>query len=289
MYFSYICCQNKLTPKCQWVIIGINSIMRRFLIILSAVVLVAFSSCTKVTEGTITQKDFGNPGNYTALEISNAFEAYVSDDASVITVTAGENVMPYVVVENVNNTLKIYLKTMAIVNITELKVVLPYNADLTSIALSGASEFHSGRGLSGKDLNIEISGASELNCDLEATDNLKMVISGASEIESDITANELDLELSGASEAELIGEVSLLKLTLSGASKIVKKVIESQYALSCEVCEGTMSGASEAYIHCDGNIKVDLSGASILHFTGDAFTGDSEVNGGSQIIHDVLN
>jgi len=45
---------------------------------------------------------------------------------------------------------------------------------------------------------------------------------------------------------------------------------------------------SNAYIHCDGSIKVNLSGASDLHFTGTAFTGDSSTSGASDIIHDVL-
>lgn len=288
MYFSYICRQNKLTPKSQRVITGTNSIMRRFLIVLSAVVLVAFSSCKKVTEGNIITKDFNNPSSYTALEISNAFDAYVSENTNTITVTAGENVMPYVVVETVNNTLKIYLKPMAIVNITELKVVLPYNANLLSVNLSGATEFHSEYGLTGEDLKVELSGASKFYCDLGATDILEMDLSGASKIESAILANELELEIGGASQATLMGAVGRLKLEMSGASKIIKKIVDSQYALSCEVCEGTISGASEAYIHCYENITVNLSGASVLHFTGDAFTADSEVSGGSQIIHDVL-
>ena len=263
--------------------------MRRFLIVLSAVVLVAFSSCKKVTEGNIITKDFNNPSSYTALEISSAFDAYVSENTDVITVTAGENVMPYVVVETVNNTLKIYLKPMTIVSISELKVVLPRNENLLSVNLSGATEFHSEFGIIGEDLKVELSGASKFYCDLGASGSIDMIMSGASNVESAILADELKLEMSGASHATLIGAVSYLKLDLSGASKIVKKIVDSQYALSCEVCEGTISGASEAYIHCYENITVNLSGASVLHFTGDAFTADSEVSGGSQIIHDVLN
>lgn len=288
MYFSYICRQNKLTPKSQRVITGTNSIMRRFLIVLSAVVLVAFSSCKKVTEGNIITKDFNNPSSYTALEISSAFDAYVSENTDVITVTAGENVMPYVVVETENNTLKIYLKPMTIVSISELKVVLPRNENLLSVNLSGATEFHSEFGIIGEDLKVELSGASKFDCDLGASGSIDMIMSGASNVESAILADELKLEMSGASHATLIGAVSYLKLDLSGASKIIKKIVDSQYALSCEVCEGTISGASEAYIHCYENITVNLSGASVLHFTGDAFTADSEVSGGSQIIHDVL-
>lgn len=288
MHFSYICCQNKVNPKSRRVITGTYSIMRRFLIVFSAVVLFAFSSCQKVTEGNITTKDYDNPTSYTALEISNAFDAYVSENTDVITVTAGENVMPYVVVETENNTLKIYLKPMTIVNISELKVVLPYNEDLVSVNLSGATEFHSEYGLAGEDLKVELSGASKFDCDLVAPGSVDMIMSGASKIESGIIADELKLEMSGASQATLIGDVTNLKLDLSGASKLMEKVIGTQYALSCDQCEGSISGGSKAYIHCDGIIKVDLSGASQLHFTGIAFTGDSSTSGGSEIIHDTL-
>ena len=288
MHFSYICCQNKLNPKSRRVITGTNSIMRRFLIVLSAVVLVAFSSCKEVTEGDITTKDYDNPSSYTALEVSNAFDAYVSENTDVITITAGENVMPYVVVETENNTLKIYLKPMTIINISELKVVLPYNEDLVSVNLSGATEFHSEYGLAGENLKVELSGASKFDCDLLSSEGIDMIMSGASKAESAIIADELKLEMSGASQATLIGGVSYLKLDLSGASKLMEKVIGTEYSLSCDQCEGSISGGSKAYIHCDGTIKVDLSGASQLHFTGTAFTGDSSTSGGSEIIHDTL-
>lgn len=287
MYFSYICCQNKLNPKSRRAITGTVLIMRRFLTILSAVVLFTFTSCNKITEGDITRMDYDNPSSYKALEISNAFEAYVSDNADVITITAGENVMPYVVVETVDNTLKIYLKPITIVDISELKVILPYNANLTSINLSGASEFHSEYGLKGEKVKVEMSGASEFYCDIEA-DEIDMNLSGASNIEGNVTATELDLDLSGSSNTTLIGEVTKLDIEMSGASDIKKTMVGNRYGLVCDDCQGEMSGASDAYIHCDGTIKVDLSGASNLHFTGTAFTGDCTTTGGSDIIHDVL-
>lgn len=288
MHFSYICCQNKLNPKSRRGITGIKSIMKRFLIVLSAVVLFAFSSCQKVTEGNIITKDYDNPTSYTALEISNAFDAYVSENTNVITITAGENVMPYVVVETENNTLKIYLKPMTIINISELKVVLPYNEDLLSVDLSGATEFHSEYGLDGENLKVELSGASKFDCDLLASEGVDMILSGASKVECGIIADELKLEMSGASQATLIGGVTSLKLDLSGASKLMEKVIGTEYALSCDQCEGSISGGSKAYIHCDGIIKVDLSGASQLHYTGNGNYSESSCSGGSEIFHDTL-
>lgn len=295
--------------------------MKKYLFVLSALVLFAFSSCQKFAGDPIS-KDFTVDGSYTALEVQDAFEVTVSDAATQVTVTAGEKVMPKVIVEIVGNTLKIRIKPMATLYGGELKAVIPYNADLTSVDLSGASEFHSEYGLEGQKVEVELSGASEFYSDIDAdeikidlsgasnfhgdavadkveahlsgssdffgdvlADEIDMELLGSSTIEGNVSADELDLDMSGASDATLVGHVTQLKINLTGSSKITKKVVGNRYALACDNCEGTMSGASVAYIHCDGRICVDLSGASDLHYTGDGISsGCSTTSGGSSII-----
>jgi hypothetical protein len=295
--------------------------MKKYLFVLSALVLFAFSSCQKFAGDPIL-KDFTVDGSYTALEVQDAFEVTVSDAATQVTVTAGEKVMPKVIVEIVGNTLKIRIKPMATLYGGELKAVIPYNADLTSVDLSGASEFHSEYGLEGQKVEVELSGASEFYSDVDAdeikidlsgasnfhgdavadkveahlsgssdffgdvlADEIDMELLGSSTIEGNVSADELDLDMSGASDATLVGHVTQLKIDLTGSSNIIKKVVGNRYALACDNCEGTMSGASVAYIHCDGRICVDLSGASDLHYTGDGISsGCSTTSGGSSII-----
>lgn len=258
--------------------------MKKYLFVLLALVLLAFSSCKKFAGEPIT-KDFSIEGAYTELQVENAFDVTVSDAATQITVTAGENIMPKVVVEIVDNTLKIYCERLTI-PVGEMKVTIPYNADLISVDLSGASEFHSEYGLYGEKVEVELSGASDFYCDIEA-DEIDMNLSGASNVEGSIDASDLDLEMSGASYATLKGQVTTLDLDLSGASSIKKTINGSSYGFECDFCNGELSGASDAYIHCNLTIKVNLSGASDLHFTGTAFTGDSSISGGSEIIHEV--
>ena len=279
--------------------------MKKYLFVLSALVLFAFSCCQKFAGDPIT-KDFSIEGAYTELEVEDAFEVTVSEEATQVTVTVGEKIMPKVVVEVVDNTLKIYLSGINHSSYgTDMKVVIPYNANLTSVELSGASEFHSEYGLGGQKVEVDLSGASDFYCDIDA-DEVKLDLSGASNFYGDILADEidmdlsgsshvkgavealdLDLELSGASDVTLEGQVTDLQINLTGASDIKKTVNGSRYGLACGQCEGSMSGASNAYIHCDGKIKVDLSGASELHFTGDGNPADSSTSGGSDIIHDV--
>lgn len=260
--------------------------MKKYLFILSAIVLFAFSSCQKIAGDPITQ-DFNIEGPYTALEVHNAFEVTVSDAVDAITITAGENVMPKVIVEKEYNKLIIRIKPMATLYGGELKALIPYNTNLTSIDLSGASEFHSEYGLQGQKVKVDLSGASDCYCDIDA-DEIDMDLSGSSEIKGNVSATYLGLDMSGSSDATLEGEVTSLAIDLSSASTLKKTVIGNRYGLVCEYCDGEMSGSSDAYIHCDGTIRVNLSGSSELHFTGTAFTGDSHTSGGSDIIHDVL-
>ena len=289
----------------RWYITAVISTMKKYLFVLSALVLFAFSSCKKFAGDPIT-KEFIIDGFYSELEVSNAFDVIVSDAVDVVTVTAGENVMPNVVVDKVGNTLKIYLKPITITGVNDMRVILPYNSDLRSVDLSGASEFHSGYGLYGLNVDVELSGASKFYCNIDAVEvdvdlsgasdfygdilaeDIDMDLSGASNIEGALTAYNLDLDLEGASEAILVGPVDNLNIELSGASKIVRKVVGDIYALICERCEGEMSGASDAYIHCDGGrIVVNLSGASNLHYTGFADITGSTTSGGSNIIHEL--
>ena len=279
--------------------------MKKHLIILSTLVLFAFIGCQKYA-GEPVSKDFSITGTYTELEVEDAFNVTVSEEATQVTVTAGERVMPNVVVETVENTLKIYLKGWHSNRGTDMTVILPYNANLTSVDLSGASEFHSEYGLEGNKVEIELSGASDFYCDIDAdevdiemsgasdfygdilADEIEMDLTGGSKIKGYVEALDLDLEMSGASEATLEGQVNMLLIDLSGASDIKKTINGNRYGFACDQCEGTMSGASNVYIHCDGTIKVNLSGASDLHFTGDAFTGDCSSSGGSNVSHDTL-
>lgn len=260
--------------------------MRKHLSIIAALILLAFTSCTKI-EGELISKDFSVDGTYTELDVSNAFEVTVSDAATQITVTAGENVMPKVVIEIVHNTLKIYLKPLTIASLSNLKVVLPYNADLNSVSLSGASSFHSTFPLKAKEVNIELSGASDFYDDIEA-EVIEMELTGASNAFGSVRSNRLEMELAGASDVKLEGYVRSLDLKLTGASEIKKTILGDKYAFGCEICEGDISGASQAYIHCDGNIRVALSGASSLHYTGDANTSESTMSGSSNLVHEKL-
>jgi len=250
---------------------------------IAAVVAFALNSCTFLDGDPVT-KSFSIDGPYTELRVSDAFEVTVSDAVDQAVVTCGSKVMPKVIVETSNGTLRIYLKNCTS-SFTEMKVQLPHNPDLNKVALSGASDFYSEYGIKGQSISVSASGSSDFDADMEA-DEIKLSASGSSSITGSIAADAMKVSLSGSSDGVLTGEVGTLSIDLSGSSDICRLVAGSQYALSCNECRGTISGSSDAYINSNGNIKVSLSGSSSLHFTGTAFTGDCSTSGSSAVIHD---
>ncbi|MBR4154764.1 MAG: DUF2807 domain-containing protein, partial [Paludibacteraceae bacterium] len=90
----------------------------------------------------------------------------------------------------------------------------------------------------------------------------------------------------------LCGETNTLSIESSGASSITKKIIDNHYSLICNQCECDLSGSSDVNIHCNDNINIiNLSGASNLHYTGNAkitLNDGDNISGSSDIIHDTL-
>lgn len=111
-------------------------------------------------------------------------------------------------------------------------------------------------------------------------------ISGASVIHAALHTRSAQIHLSGSSQAFIEGEAEILKLYLSGASALYSEKAEGQYQLHVTNVYGTISGASMAYLHSDGWIEAELSGASVLYYTGIADTHSSSCSDVSMILHE---
>ena len=185
--------------------------------------------CNKFTGESVTET-FDIENTYKELHIFNAINVVISNTAEEVTVIAGENLMPNVIIEEKGDILSIRLKDGTYFFNSVVKIELPVNPDLTVLSLSDASEF-----------------------------------------EGEINAENLTINLADASNAQLKGHIEKLTLNLTDASSIKKNIINDRYGLSCDECEVSMEDASDAYIHCNGRIKINkLSDASDLHYTGNA-------------------
>ncbi len=268
-----------------------------------------FCNCTTFTCEQI-EKTFDIDNSYTELQIENSIEVIISNEQNQISVITTDKLINDVVIDKINNKLRLYLKKNFHIYRSEIKIILPHNPNLQKVELHNASDFQSEFALINKDIDINISGASDFQCDIEADEieielsgssdfkgnliaqNINIELSGASDIEGNITAQNTNIELSGSSDATLLGETNTLSIESSGASNIIKKITDNHYSLICNQCECNLSGSSDAYIHCNDNINIiNLSGASELHYTGNAkitLNDGDNISGSADIIHDTL-
>lgn len=205
--------------------------------------------CDKFAGKSITVT-FDIVNEYKELHISNAINVVISDTAEEVKVTASENLIPNIIIEEKGDNLDIRLKDGTYLFNSVVDIELPANSGLTKLNLSDASD-----------------------------------------IDGKVNTEELTINLTDASDAKLSGHVGKLILNLKDASAIKKNIINKCYGLSCDECEVSMEDACDAYIHCDGTIRiVKLSDASDLHYTGNAeiiLTGGVP-SSSSDIKHDVL-
>ena len=209
--------------------------MKKTIILRSLCVL--FFGCTK-DWGSPATKNYPINGSYTGLDVSNAFQVTVSDEVTDVVVTLGELAHDRVIVKVVNGELQIGFKPNTRYN-GVAKAVIPANANLRELDLSGASSFVGD--LNGHDVDIDISGASTFR--------------------GNVDADEIDLDLSGASNAFINGRCqNKMEIDLSGASTLKAAALEAQSV------SGHLSGASNADVTVCSALNVELSGASTLTY-----------------------
>jgi hypothetical protein len=187
-------------------------------------------------------KEERNVSNFSKLDIGGAFKVYLSQgDQEKLVIEADGDELKDIVTEVSGSTLKIYTKSDWSTRFHEMTIWLTFK-NLDHIDFSGA---------------VEVTGEGTLNF----TD-LNMDISGAAEIQLAMNADKFDAEFSGASEVDFSGNIKSGYLELSGASDFDAQELEF-VNLSIEV-----SGASEAKVWATGTLNIDASGASDIRYKG---------------------
>ncbi len=127
-------------------------------------------------------------------------------------------------------------------------------------------------------LGLELSGASKGTiAGFRSERSLEVNVSGASTLQGEIEAGDVTAEVSGASRLELAGRGNNLKVDASGASHVEL----SGFAVRDAAVE--VSGASSATVAPAGRLDAQASGASRIYYLGNPTMGRIETSGGSSI------
>jgi hypothetical protein len=293
---------------------------KSIVVFISLLILVALfsTSCSAIFRttgaGKIMDKTYDFT-NFTGIQISDAlqFEIKQADSYSVV-ISAHENVFEHLNIHQSDNTLIIGMKFFPYNTFgTKITITMP---QLSKLAASGACDGTATGFDSNNDLEISLSGASDLNTDLKAG-KTKLGMSGEAKIIGDLTATDTQINLSGACDLNMIlntGE-TVISATGSGDFRGTLQALDCQITLmGASTCELTgsagntvikasgasemnspnlvlqsanvsLDGASDASIHTDGTLNIDISGASTLNYTGSPTMGIISVSGASEINH----
>jgi hypothetical protein len=255
---------------------------KMILIVTCAMILISgmlLTGCKRVaidsdTGPTVTRSyDFTD---FNIIEIGYAFKLEVTPaDTYSITINANESLSEHIKVTKSGDRLEIGLDRVFFHfnRSPRVKITMP---ELRGLHLSGASEGNVTGFRSSRDLDLTLSGASELNMDME-TGAFKCELSGASELAGYLKAKSCDIELSGASETTLDGSGGNIRLDASGANQVDLAYFTVNNA------DINLSGASDASLLINGRMDVSLSGGSFLEYGGNPTLGNFDVTGGSEL------
>lgn len=209
-----------------------------FLFVLSIVL----NSCLTSVDGNgNVVKEERTVTSFKKINISGGFEVIINQgNEEKLELEVDENLLELITTETKNNTL-IIKSDKSIGKAKSLKLFIT-TVEIEDIDVSGAVELRNKGTFEGENLEIDISGAADINLKVDL-ENLEMDMSGASETTLSGKANHLEIELSGA------GELEAAKLKTRNA------IID-------------ISGAGSAVVNAKKTLRVEVSGAGSVKYKG---------------------
>ena len=207
-------------------------------------------------KGPMKAKDFDLAG-FTGVEASSAMKVTIHKaDRFKVSVSAQENLLPYVEAEKRGDVLCLRLKPEH--SYTNLQVEAHvYMPELAFVGLSGACQGHLDGEWQAQDFKLELSGA----CSLD----------GAIAMEDGV------MDISGASSVSLTGKARSLTAEASGASKL------RMARFSVDRLTISLSGASSGEMQVEKVLDAEASGASSFEYTGNPEVKRTDTSGASDI------
>lgn len=235
--------------------------LKNFLSILtiSAVTSFTATSCmiNTVASKNETTSTYEVNTSYKSLKVKNAIRVEYRHDIDTLQIIADSSILSKIKVNYDDEGIEIYASDFR--RSYSVTAIVPASKDLKSIEIGGASSFTSDGEIKTEKLDIEVSGASHFDANIDC--------------------QSLEVSVSGASSAEIGGKAVNANIEVSGASKLSSN---GEY-LNTDYADVDLSGASTAEIICNKNITGEASGASKLSFRG-AAKADVSTSGASKAV-----
>jgi len=212
-------------------------------IIILFLFLIGYSSSVLGGNGNEQKKSYPIRG-VNGIDINIACELYISqeEDEESLRIEAKKDIIHYINVEKRDSVLYLTSDEDDIdYDDWDVEVYLTVQT-LKSLNIGGAAKVRNSGTLKGHKLSLEISGAADLDLNIEV--------------------KKLLADFSGAVKAELEGKADYIVMDMSGASKVdAEDLISDAFYLD-------FSGFGKADVYASKVLKVDMSGMGVVRYSG---------------------
>ncbi len=194
-----------------------------------------------------------NVDEFNKLGVSNMFNIILRQGTQELTIEAESNILEHLETEVSNGKLRIRTESGYNLKPTKTPNIYISMAELERIHLSGAGTFKS-------------------DDTFEATD-VELDISGAVDIDLELNCETLKVSMSGAADMNLEGEADDFRLSTSGAGNIDAEDFVTEFSAV------SISGAASARVHVTDHLKASISGLGSIEYKGNPEKIDKSVSG----------
>lgn len=126
--------------------------------------------------------------------------------------------------------------------------------------------------------SLEVAGASSIKINGTVSgENLDIKLTGASDMTGNVKLAKLTVDLSGASDLKIAGDVGDIDIDATGASDV------KSYDLAADDCTVKATGACDIRITVNKELSVHATGASSVFYKGNAVMKNVHTSGASSI------
>ena len=212
--------------------------MKKIQLILSAALLLSLPSCrfikvnNSLLEGwggektvivasdTMASKDT-TVGEFNALDCNVACNIVYTSGECAVSLTAPDNVIGYISIENKNGELVVKKDSKVSFNKlhkVSLKVACP---ELQAVKLNGAAEFSAPTGISAPEFSIDTNGAVDMEINGLKTGNARITANGSADIEvNGLDCSFMRMVVNGAGDIVLTGRADKAEAEINGAGDV---------------------------------------------------------------------
>lgn len=237
--------------------------MKKALIILSLLLVTTnsnaqwfFGKTIKGNGNVITQTR--NTKDYDAIKVSGFFDVIlVKGEEGKIIVKAEDNLQKYVITEVDGDELVIKLKKG--INLSTKKgiyITVPFE-DIEQISLSGSGDVSTKNTISGRELDIKLSGSGDVNLDVDA--------------------KEVNSQITGSGDITLNGNTTYLDASVTGSGDFGAKNLKASNVTI------RITGSGDANVYASDKIEAKVTGSGDIVFYGNPKIETTKVTGSGDI------